>query len=61
MIDPVFTIDIWMVPFSDLPVWKYSYFAQIFSSETKTVFICKLCLQTAKRIYKKIKEQYMDM
>ena len=28
-------------------------FAQIFSSETKIViFICKLCLQTAKRVYK---------
>ena len=28
-------------------------FAQIFSSETKIEkFICKLCLQTAKRVYK---------
>ena len=36
-------------------------FAQIFSSETKIViFIVKLCLQTAKRVYK-IKEQYMNM
>ena len=26
MTDPVFIIDIWMVRFSDIPVWKYSYF-----------------------------------
>ena len=44
-----------MVAFSDFPVW----FAQIFSSETKIViFICKLCLQTAKRVYKNQRKVY---
>ena len=37
-----------MVPFENTHI-----FAQIFSSETKIViFICKLYLQTAKRVYK---------
>ena len=34
-------------------------FAQIFSSETKIVkFICKLCLQTAKKVYKNQRTVY---
>ena len=45
-----------MFPFSDIlfeNTQMYSYFAQIFSSETKIViFICKLCLQTARRVCK---------
>ena len=37
-------------------------FAQIFSSETKTViFICKLCLQTAKRVYIKTGYAYVNI
>ena len=50
-----FIIDIRMVLIliSDITVWKYSFFAQIFSSETTNVIIiCKLCLLTAKRVYK---------
>ena len=35
------------------------FFAQIFSSETKIViFICKFCLQTAKRVYKNQRTVY---
>ena len=38
---------------------KTLIFAQIFSSETKIViFICKLCLQTAKRVYKNQRTVY---
>ena len=37
-------------------------FAQIFSSEnTIVIFICKLCLQTAKRVYKNQKLQYNNL
>ena len=47
------------------PIYLISLFdntrilAQIFSSETKTViFTCKLCLQTAKRVYKNQRTVY---
>ena len=37
-------------------------YAQIFSSETKIViFICKLCLQTAKRVYQRTVYEYVNI
>ena len=42
-----------MVPFLTHLFENTHIFAQIYSSETKVVIVvCKLCLQTAKRVYK---------
>ena len=56
MTDPVFHDCYMNGPIFRHPCLKIQctyIFAQVFSSETKIVeFICKLCLQTAKRVYK---------
>ena len=54
MTDPVFLLSLYELPHFLTSLFENTHiFAQIFSSETKIViFICKLCLQTAKRVYK---------
>ena len=51
-----------MVPFSDIPVWKYTYFCSNIELRNQIViFTCKLCLQTAKRVYKTQRTVYENV
>ena len=57
-----FIIAIWVGSFSDIYVWKYSYIAQVFSSETKILtFIFVNFVYRQRKGYIKIKEQYMHI